>query len=149
MKVLFLDFDGVLNPFAKFSRIGEFSKNSCSHIQYLLDSIPDLRIVVSSSWRTYGLPAMRDILKQNGIDPTKIIAITDGPKEEPGETSKVHHIVHWLQEHPEIDSYVIVDDEVELPHLKHKYVKPNPSVGMNLKDMESAMKILASESRLH
>ena len=150
MKILFLDFDGVINPFMRFSSTGEFSKIACSHIQNMLIKMPDLRIVVSSSWRTYGLPAVRDILKTNGIDPTKVIDVTEGPKETKDQpVARDHHIRHWLQAHPEIDNFVILDDEAELPDFKHKYVKPNPYVGLTQKDMENAIKILQSESKLH
>ena len=150
MKILFLDFDGVINPFMRFSSTGSFSKIACSHIEHILTTMPDVRIVVSSSWRTYGLAACRDILKSNGIDPTKVIDITPGHKETRHKpTQRDHHILRWLDAHPEIDNYVIVDDEAELPDFKHKYVQPNAYVGFTEKDMKKALKILASESKLH
>jgi histidinol phosphatase-like enzyme len=143
VKILFLDFDGVINPHNQFDLSGDFSKTACSHVQMMLTKIPDLRIVVSSSWREKGLPAVREILKSNGIDSTKVIDITEGPKEKHGEKkAREHHIEHWLNSHPEIEKFVIIDDEAELKELKHKYVKPNPYVGFTQKDMESALKIL-------
>jgi len=150
MKILFLDFDGVINPLLNFSGTGDFSKIACSHIQMMLTKVPDLRIVVSSSWRTYGLPACRDILKRNGIDSTKVIDTTEGPKEKHGNKfERDHHVANWLKAHPEIDSFVIIDDEAEFPDFKHKYVKPNAYVGFTQRDMEKALSILGSDSKLH
>jgi hypothetical protein len=143
MKIVFVDFDGVLNPFMTFSGTGKFSKMACSHISDMLIKVPDLRIVVSSSWRAKGLESVRETLKDNGIDPTKVIDITEGPKERHGQPkAREHHIEHWLSAHPEIENFVIIDDEAELKELDHKYVKPNPYVGFTKKDMEKALKIL-------
>ena len=149
MKILFLDFDGVINPLLKYDGHGKFSKIACSHVQTMLVKIPDLRIVVSSSWRVYGLPAVRDILKTNGIDPTKVIDVTEGPKEKPNQKhAREHHIEHWLRVHPEVDNFVILDDEAEIDDLKEHYVNTNPYVGFTQRDMEKALKILEN-SRNH
>lgn len=148
MKVLFLDFDGVINPFMKFSSTGEFSKACCANVNLLLIKVPTLRIVVSSSWRTYGLAACRDILKANGIDPTKVIDITEMPAKDRG-LDREHHIERWLRLHPETVNFVILDDEAEIPDLKKKYVETNSYVGLTSSDVDRALKILGEDSKLH
>jgi histidinol phosphatase-like enzyme len=59
MKVIFLDFDGVLNSIQDsifYSRTKgdygfKFSPLACSNIQWLLEQDPSIKIVISSTWR--------------------------------------------------------------------------------------------------
>src|ERR1017187_6901392 len=138
MKILFLDFDGCLKPLHQ-----DFSRECAGRIVMLLNKEPQLRIVVSSSWREQGLQACRGILSGLGIDPIKVIDITPGMPEHALRT-RDHHIKKWLREHP-ADNFVILDDEADCPDFKKKYVKCNPHIGLTDKDAERALDILKQD----
>jgi hypothetical protein len=138
MKVLFLDFDGVIKPIHQ-----DFSKDACKRVSDLLNKEPQLRIVVSSSWREQGLQACRGILSGLGIDPIKVIDVTEGMPEHALKT-RDHHIKKWLREHP-VENFVIIDDEAEMPDFKHKYVNTISNVGFTDKDAERALDILKQD----
>lgn len=141
MKVLFLDFDGVINPLTFHHSTHGFSKSACAHVQSILTKDPQVRIVVSSSWRRWGLEKVREILKENGIDHTKVIDVTEedggwGPeKREP-------QIYHWLEKHKSVSKFVVIDD-FPLPKFNSNFVKTNGYVGFTQKDAEIALGILA------
>lgn len=148
MKVIFTDFDGMINPQMKFSSTGDFSKICCQNLNIILKAVPEAVIVVSSSWRTYGLAACKDILKGCGIDPDRVIDITPGQKKERG-LEREHHIEEWLRLHPETDTFVILDDELEAQDLKSNYVQTNSVIGLTSGDSEKAIKILNKDNKLH
>lgn len=138
MKILFLDFDGVIKPLHE-----DFSREACSRVHNLLIKEPHLRIVVSSSWRAKGLQECRVILSGLGIDPIKVIDVTPGQPEHALKT-RDHHIKKWLRDHP-AENFVILDDMAEMPDFIHKYVLTNSSIGFTDKDAERALDILKQD----
>ena len=141
MKIIFLDFDGVINPLTFHHSSAGFSQSACSNVQSVLDKDPTVRIVVSSAWRRLGIEKVREILKENGIDPTKVVDIT----EERGgwmPENRAHQIKAWLKAHPEVEKFVVLDD-YPMPKLADNYVKCNGYVGFTQKDAEIALKILS------
>jgi hypothetical protein len=82
-KILFLDFDGVLNSIAYFLTTPKtvdmflevkqtFKSNLDPHnvkiINYILEQVPELEIIISSSWgAVYRLPEIRKGLKYAGL----------------------------------------------------------------------------------
>ena len=135
MKILFLDFDGVIKPLHQ-----EFSKDCVARVVMLLNREPQLRIVISSSWRAQGLQACRGILAGLGVDPVKVIDVTEGQPEH-ALTTRDHHVKKWLRDHP-VDNFVILDDMAEMPDFKSKYVLTNSRVGITDKDVDRALDIL-------
>ena len=134
MKVIFLDFDGVINPIS-FHHGSGFSKTACDNLQSILTKDPAVRIVVSSAWRRNGLEACQKNLKDNGIDYTKLVGLTDmegglmpGPEREA-------QIERWLKDHPEVKQFAVLDD-FPLPKFKDRYVKINAYIGITQKDAE-------------
>lgn len=115
--VLFLDFDGVLNSEASFrleirkgtERVCDtLSEIACSNLQQVLEKCPDLRIVVSSTWRLlHSLDDLRVILRRYGVDDTRVIDKT--PATLSGERGR--EIDLWLNDHPKVSRFVIVDDD--------------------------------------
>jgi histidinol phosphatase-like enzyme len=53
VKILFLDIDGVLNRVPTSTQDGKFYKPALINLEYLLNKVPDLKIVVSSAWRNW------------------------------------------------------------------------------------------------
>jgi len=125
MKVVFLDFDGVLNSHRTAIAYSGVSYSGLSDFRAKMDDVAirliggivktaGANVVLSTSWRndsaweTYG-PA----LGLPVIGRTPVV----GP-------SRGHEIAAWLAQHPEVDQYAIIDDEsdmltVQLPYFVH------------------------------
>lgn len=117
MKVLFLDFDGVLNSAASFKY--EFRRKTlnvsntlsaiaCSNLQYILEQDSSVKLVISSTWRKlHSLVELRNILNSYGVEAARIIgktpAMLDG--------NRGQEIRMWLNENPSVAKFIIVDDD--------------------------------------
>ena len=143
MKILFLDFDGVIAPLSFHHSSSGFSASACANVQSILTKDPNVRLVVSSAWRRWGLEKIREILKENGIDSTKVIGLTEA---EGGFTpeNRAKQIKTWLKGHEEIKQFVVLDD-YPMPKLDANYVKINGYVGFTQKDAEIALRILGED----
>lgn len=149
MKILFLDFDGVINTFMQFSNEGRFSATACRHITELLAAVPNLQIVVSSAWRHSGLNAMKKLLSRNGIDSDRVLDVTGTYKEGQGRGNRGYEIQQWLAAHPEVVNFVIIDDDSDMGELTNKMVKTNSFIGITTRDVHRAIEILHKDDRLH
>lgn len=139
MKILFLDFDGTIAPIS-FHHGSGFSHAACANVQSIITIDPKVRIVVSSAWRRLGLAKVREILKENGIDSTKVIGVTE---EDGGwaPQNRAKQIKNWLKDHPEVKIFAAIDD-YPLPEIDANAVKTNGYVGVTQKDVEIVLKIL-------
>jgi hypothetical protein len=166
MKVIFLDIDGVLNshqsahfwhnkrdqskwenemyrdwPGTLKEYIAmEFCPIALSNLEELIRRIPDAKIVVSSTWR---MGETVDTLKKI-FQPSKLVSdaivdktpvFSDGPRGD--------EIQHWLNNNPEVTSYVILDDDDDMLDSQMKnFVNTCALHGFQFEDMLSATKIL-------
>ncbi len=137
MKVLFLDIDGVLNNFHQRNFGTTFSKPACDNLSDILAKVPDLKIVISSAWRTWGLKYMQDTLKQNGIDGSRAVGVTG---KENG--CRGYQIQCWLDRNPGVTHMAIVDDESDMDKLMNKLVKTNSFVGLTATDADRIVDML-------
>lgn len=140
MKVLFLDFDGVLNTFTQRNFGEQFSPGACKNLKSLLRRVPDLKIVVSSAWRMWGLEYVKATLKKNGINSDRVIDITG---QENG--NRGYQIQCWLNKHPEVTSFVIIDDESDMGELMNKLVKTSSFIGLTEKEVLQAVELLNNQ----
>ena len=146
MKVLFLDIDGPLNlwPNPPKGINAKFSKEACSNLEFLLNKLPDVHIVVSSAWRKQGLDFVKSVLQNNGIDPRRVYDITGneilGTMDHRG-----HQIQCWLDRNPEVKVFAVCDDEaydLKTFHDEGKLVKPNRYVGLTQSQADALISIL-------
>jgi len=144
MKVLFLDFDGVLNPYGYKTEGATFSKMACKNLNLLLKKVPELKIVVSSSWRIHGLHAVRDILKSNGIDPKRVIDITGDEKGIRGNQIKA-----WLDRHKNVNNFVILDDNSDMGELTPRLVKTNGFIGLTQNEVNKIVELLYKYDKMN
>ena len=117
MKVLFLDFDGVLNSAASFLWekrkktvyiAGTLSPINCSNLQYILENDSSIKIVISSTWRKiHTMVELQNILNSYGVEAARIIGKT--PVLFSGHRGR--EIRQWLDENPNVTQYVILDDD--------------------------------------
>jgi len=143
MKVLFLDFDGVLNIWPAPSRSGIFHKPSCTNLEYLIGEVPELRIVISSAWRMlHTLEELKRILKSNSIDSSRVIGVTGNEQSPNSNEHRGFQIECWLKRHPNVKTFAIVDDETDMGALKSKLVKTDRFIGLTQENVEKLLEVL-------
>jgi hypothetical protein len=166
MRVIFLDFDGVLNSEASFryeTRLRKAGKakgpvnetlcNVCtSNLQVILDRFPEVKIVISSTWRElFELEWLKEHLKKYRVDGDRVIDKTPSlyqPSTNPysvaqERTPRGNEIKDWLDRHPEVTGYVILDDNSDmLPDQRQHFVQTDWLTGMTLYHVNEAIDVL-------
>lgn len=166
-KVIFLDFDGVLNTEqyqAELRREGKprwddfgqlFDPEAVENLKMVLDTIPDALIVINSSWKLEGLTRMRALWKARNL-PGRIHNCT--PNYAPDLLNidlenydsiallagKGNEVKQWVEENaPDGCQYVIFDDVPDfLPEQRDHLVCTDPRVGITLEDAMRAISVL-------
>mmetsp|Transcript_62965 Transcript_62965/g.150001 ORF Transcript_62965/g.150001 Transcript_62965/m.150001 type:complete len:169 (-) Transcript_62965:58-564(-) len=148
--VIFLDIDGVLNR-----------TRGATHIRLDEELVGKLRglvaesgakIVLSTFWR--GFPDYVEyILARYDIGPGIILGSTPGEPHK-GATafddkvyaSRSSEIEAWLQAHPDVTRFVILDDRdnAALGALQNHFVQTDSRVGLSDADVQRAKEIIAS-----
>jgi len=154
MKLIFLDFDGVLNSTQYFimcenkyiegSRgdrdIDSMCPISMSNLNHIMDQCEDVRIVISSSWRVgRGIKELKRILAKNEFKhEDKVIGKT--PNHSRLDVRGVE-IQEWIdKKFIEIDDFVILDDDEDMGKLKSHLYKTNPKHGLSLEIAQQIIK---------
>lgn len=166
MKILFLDIDGVLNSHQSMTfwykhrdmnkwqneLYGEwkgtlaqylaldFDPIALSNLEELLKRVPDLKIVVSSTWRLgRSIDELREIFLPFRTISRAIISKTGRDYDR----IRGNEIQEWLDKHPEIEKYAIVDDDSDmLDSQKPYFVQTNNYNGLQFTDMLKLAEIL-------
>jgi hypothetical protein len=122
MKVLFLDFDGVLHP-------AGVPPGTCMPFEWLptlvemLESAPDVRLSVHSSWReVHTQEHLGEFLGSLG---NRVVGqVPSGPKSQA--------ILSFLSKHQEIKDYLILDDSISdfVPELSGRLLVCKPLCGI-------------------
>lgn len=158
MKVLFLDFDGVLNSIQHYLATKDIkvrgattlndadlwamkrdvNANNMWALGYILEKVPDLKIVISSAWRLhYDIESFKELFEIFKLDGSRIIGKT--PKKLSSE--RCHEIVMWLDDNDyetgEVVDFMTIDDhiifDIEHPY-KPRELQTDPWVGMTMHD---------------
>ena len=147
MKVIFLDFDGVLNntESLRFPRTPVKSSKhrystahpACIAALNRIVSETDARIVISSTWRGIGLAVLFEVFHQWGIK-----AMTVGYTPLDGFRERGEEIAEWLSPHPDVSSFVIMDDGDAMGQLNHRLVQTDYEQGLTMADADRAIAIL-------
>ena len=150
MLVLFLDVDGVLNSWQSAEYWGRknlsqeeldrcmysFCPIAMSNLNNLCEEFPDLKIVVSSTWRkSRSVAQLQDVLADNGflyidrvVDKTPVLGYDHCRGDE---------IKDWLSNHPlwvdthEPKEFVIVDDDSDMGELIDHLIQTDARVGFD------------------
>ena len=162
LKVMFLDFDGVLNTDSyqvSLSSQGKpgwddygqlFNPETVGNLKMILDAVPDVKIVIESSWKVNGLDELRLIWKERNL-PGELYDVTpDIFNEElltidlsdPDNIRKVEglgkggEISAWLKRHGgQVCRYVILDDVAEFSgELASHHILISPDLGITRED---------------
>ena len=146
---MFLDFDGVINIFllegtpeyelAVSKDEFDFANRDCvKRLNQLCHDYPQIKVVVSSSWRYAGLAYCQEYLERAGMDPSIRLhdmtdAVTNLPREE--------HIVDYLFSHEDFRGLIIFDD-MKMKNLNEYLVQTDCLIGWNEERDAYARKIL-------
>lgn len=119
MKVVFLDFDGVVNRKMWVNEDGKWvcrygypedgAVNDVQSVQWVSEFCEKYGydIVVTSSWRKYGYEKyLRAAGLRDGVRVVGATAISDGDRSQ--------EISDYLSSHPEVESYLVFDDDESL-----------------------------------
>lgn len=118
MKTIFLDIDGVLNvDYGDKDQFGHIFREE--YVQNLKEIIEKTgaKIVISSTWKDKGIERMLALWKERNL-PGEIIDVTPDCVDVCEATNIVyydqvkrgHEIKLWLDRHPEVTQYAILDD---------------------------------------
>lgn len=130
--VCFLDFDGVINTYVN----GEYQLGveSCMNLVNKLCLTHSLDIVISSSWRDFGLTYCENLLRSYGLnDRIKVIGITINLNTD----KRYCEILNYLFEHPCIERFIILDD-LSMGPLNSYACKTDYNKGFNLEKFQEA-----------
>lgn len=147
-RILFLDFDGVLNHSRtkeRYRRNGQsggaiigFDPRNVAVLNQFLEPAR-VKIVVTSSWRwNHTLDELRAVLKTAGV---KGEVLDKTATTSPG--SRGQEIQAWITRHGPVEAFVIIDDSADMAHLLPKLVLTSMETGMREKHVPMALKILA------
>ena len=149
IKVIFLDFDGVLNSkmyFETHSSVGLAIDSTRLELLKRIVLGTNAKIVLSTSWRAHWDKEdslCDDVGREvNRILAEKDIVIFDKISDDSG--SRYEKISDWLENHPSVTKFVVLDDTpFEKGVLKNHFVlTSNLRHGLDEADVETAMRIL-------
>lgn len=171
-RVIFLDFDGVLNTekyqaelrsagLSGWDDFGQlFDPEAVENLKMILETVPDALLVINSSWKLEGLDRIEAMWKARGLPGTihsitpdyvpELISIDlDKYKNIAMLCGKGDEVIQWIfLNAPQGCSYVILDDVPDfLPEQEGYLVRINPVTGITLKDAMMAIAILSSDLR--
>lgn len=138
MKVIFLDIDGVLNviPQGHDDYGAIFHPHFVDNLRNIIEST-EAKIVISSTWRYSGLTIMKEMWSARDL-PGEVIDITpshiDMNRNLPfmERLERGSEIQEWLDNHPEVTNYVILDDDTDMmSHQLDNFVKTSENLDHN------------------
>lgn len=136
MKVIFLDFDGVLTN--RSTQFG-FGDPNCVRALNRITTLTDAKIVVSSTWRLQGLKAVKDNLKHWGVI-AEVVDITPRLHNDAG--TRGNEIKQWLIENRVVSRFVILDDDTDMGDLREHLVRCDTNTGLTDNDVTFAVQKL-------
>lgn len=110
MKVIFLDVDGVLNDTTDYTTKWEITTAHMNVLKSIIEQT-GARIIVSSAWR-YAFGSRRKL--ERALEAAGLVKDGETPKLgfslNPPMEKKEEEILAWLEAHPDVDTYAILDD---------------------------------------
>lgn len=140
MKVIFLDFDGVLTRTDE-PRSHHYLSNTCiENLNLIIDKIKNVKIVLSTDWRKYySLNELRKILVRAGLKyPSNVVDVTPLIEYQ----IRGNEIEQWLSKNNKVDSFVILDDHDDMGKYINRLILTDPNYGLTQKDALNALSIL-------
>lgn len=151
MRVVFLDFDGVVNTLRWRKVNGEWDSyfgypedgglNDESAVQWVSEFCEkyEYDVVVSSTWRKDGLENCEKYLREAGLrDSIRVIGVTPVLSKERG-----YEIKSWLDEHPDVTGFLIFDDDSDMVYDSYmdRLVRCRTMAGFTCDEFQDAVRI--------
>lgn len=132
MKIIFLDIEGVLVSFDSERLDGKADPACVARLNRLAEST-GAALVVSSTWRSQGLDEIEAILREWGVT-APVAGITDDLSYMDLTTTigiqRGDEIGQWLDAHPEVEAFVILDDDDDMGGLRPYLVQTDTDSGL-------------------
>lgn len=152
MRVIFLDFDGVLNADtndADVPLVGELWSADWLDRE-MVARLSDLAmrggacVVISSSWRQRrSRDELAAILASAGFTGELRDVTPRLPRPPSGERFvRMEEVAAWLASATDVEAFVILDDDQEFGALSDRHVRTDSRVGLTSADVERALRIL-------
>ena len=149
LKIIFLDVDGVINRIdpprylTPARTIDGIFTQAEPELVYWLNLIVDrtgAEIVLSSSWRYQ--PDWREALKVSGV----VKPLLDRTPTEHIETGeRGHQIQEWLDHHPQVERYAIIDDSADmLPSQLPNFFQTSTAEGLTQEIADAVVRHLSA-----
>lgn len=158
MKLLFLDMDGVLNSYQSSHYFWKTKHNrtcfmcdfdtlcpiACSNLDYILEKVPDLKVVISSTWRKFHQLNEWDE-KMSIVCPSivgRVISKTPDLDRVAGTRIPRGHEIHsWLTTNGHLETpYVVLDDDRDMDKVQENFIYIDNKVGLNWNHVEEIFK---------
>lgn len=147
MKVIFLDFDGVINSTTFMMRIDghkgheKISEEMVGRVNRIIEET-GAEVVVSSTWRKlHDLDELQKFLDKNGF----VGELMDKTPPNFGMTERGDIIQLWLDEHPFVEEFVVIDDDTDMTAIPDEnFINTDTTVGITNEHVEEAIDILSS-----
>lgn len=148
VRVVFLDYDDVVNTFLWSWKAGKWicrygfpednAVNNAQAVQWVSEFCEKYgyAVVVSSSWRLED--NYEQCLRNGGLRET--IKILGKTKSLPGR-SRGDEIGQWLSEHPEVEQYLIFDNQTDMGEYKDHLVWCSSSAGFREEEFHEAERL--------
>jgi len=159
-KIVFLDFDGVLNshPFIARTANGGIAGLDPEAVVRLnrIVAVTGAEIVVSSSWRHgRSLACLRELLNASGFVGTVRGKTPDCARKPDGSlwhgAMRGSEAQAWITDADlyglTVESFVILDDDSDMGHLAYRHVKTSMATGLLDEHVDRAIAILARSIR--
>lgn len=148
MKVVFLDFNGVLDTYEKMD---EINYDNLQRLKFIINET-EAKIVISSSLKNsyfytgHFSKRLQSIIEKIEEDGMEVIGIT------PKAGNREDEIKLYLSQHQEIENFCILDDDYEMEDLKEHLVKLPPQIqkgqtGLDDVHMNMAIDILNNSTK--
>jgi hypothetical protein len=154
MRIVFLDFDGVLNSRSLVERasmphtpgLGLLDEGAVARLEQLCVGVDGgAAIVVSSTWRlSFDRSALEDLLRAKGLATTVVLDVTPMIPHKRGRGSEIQL---WLDTAPRarglsIEGIVILDDDDDMLHLRPWLVQSSFETGLTDDHLALARSVL-------
>jgi hypothetical protein len=151
MKVVFLDFDGVLNNHGFLQqqphRLDRIDPTAVGRLNTIV-ARSGAKVVISSSWRIHhSLEDLRERLGEVGFEGEVIGQTPDISWGEYGDPfiGRAREIQTWIEEHPEpLESFVVLDD-IYMDDIAQFLVKTEFTTGLEEAHVDAALAILGQD----
>jgi hypothetical protein len=140
-RIVFLDFDGVLNSDRSTQELGtryRFARSSVAALNRVLQQSGAV-LVISSTWREHWtLRENAEFLERDGVVPGRVVGKTPILERERG-----LEIDAWLRSVPyTVESFVILDDRDDMAMHCERLVQVKPEVGLSESQVKRAVELL-------